>query len=32
MIRRDLQTMVEELLMGGRMVRSGFLNAGYRVG
>jgi asparagine synthase (glutamine-hydrolysing) len=28
-IRRDLQPMVEELLMGGRMVRSGFLNAGY---
>ena len=28
-IRRDLQAMVEDLLMGGRMARSGFLNAGY---
>jgi asparagine synthase (glutamine-hydrolysing) len=28
-IRRDLQSMVEDLLMGGRMARSGFLNAGY---
>jgi asparagine synthase (glutamine-hydrolysing) len=28
-IRRDLQTMVEDLLMGGRMAGSGFLNAGY---
>ena len=26
-IRRDLQTMVEDLLMGGRMAQSGFLNA-----
>jgi asparagine synthase (glutamine-hydrolysing) len=26
-IRRDLQPMVEDLLMGGRMSRSGFLNA-----
>ncbi len=28
-IRRDLQTMVEDLLIGGRMAGSGFLNAGY---
>jgi asparagine synthase (glutamine-hydrolysing) len=28
-IRRDLQTMVDDLLIGGRMARSGFLNAGY---
>jgi asparagine synthase (glutamine-hydrolysing) len=28
-IRRDLQAMVEDLLMDGRMTRSGFLNAGY---
>jgi asparagine synthase (glutamine-hydrolysing) len=28
-IRRDLQAMVEDLLMGGRMAKSGFLNAGY---
>jgi asparagine synthase (glutamine-hydrolysing) len=28
-VRRDLQTMVEDLLMRGRMVGSGFLNAGY---
>jgi asparagine synthase (glutamine-hydrolysing) len=28
-IRRDLQVMVEDLLMGGRMTGSGFLNAGY---
>ena len=28
-IRRDLQTMVEDLLMAGRLVGSGFLNAGY---
>ena len=28
-IRRDLQTMVEDLLMGGHMAKSGFLNANY---
>ena len=28
-IRRDLQTMVEDLLMSGRMVRSGFLRADF---
>jgi len=28
-IRRDLQTMVEDLLMAGRMAQSGFLNAAY---
>ena len=28
-IRRDLQPMVEDLLMAGRMAGSGFLNAGY---
>ena len=28
-IRRDLQAMVEDLLMNGRMVESGFLNAGF---
>ena len=28
-IRRDLQVMVEDLLIGGRMAGCGFLNAGY---
>jgi asparagine synthase (glutamine-hydrolysing) len=28
-IRRDLQTMVEDLLIAGRLAGSGFLNAGY---
>jgi len=28
-IRRDLQTMVEDLLLGGRLVKSGLLNASY---